>query len=282
MFRVYTVLAILLGTISYPRASAAQEQTLVVGTFNVHYIADGQGDFAWQVRRDAVARAIRDGAPDIVAFQEMETFEGGHYNDRNVQLEYLRDQFPAYAFGAVGDPAQYPSTQPIMYRRDRFDLLEQGFFFFSATPDVIYSPSWDGRFPAFASWVRLYDRQRGERFYIYNVHFDHGSRRNRLMAAELTVERIAERTHREDAVLVVGDFNAPRSFRPVRIVAGAGLHVARSRGSTIHFNRGVNIVPAIDHVLYSERFRFRSATVIRKRYDAVWPSDHYPVFVTFD
>ena len=43
VFRVYTVLAILLGTISYPRASAAQEQTLVVGTFNVHYIADGQG-----------------------------------------------------------------------------------------------------------------------------------------------------------------------------------------------------------------------------------------------
>ncbi len=282
MIRVCTAWAVLLGTMSLPHTAETQQPPLIVGTFNVHYISDDQGNFAWEVRRDAVARSIRDGAPDIIAFQEMETFEGGHYNERNVQLEFLRDRFPEYAFGAVGEPAEYPSTQPVMYRRDRFDLLDQGFFFFSATPDMIYSRSWDGRFPAFASWARLYDRLRSERFYIYNIHFDHGSRRNRLMAAALTVERIADRTHPEDAVLVVGDFNAPRSFRPVRIVAEAGFRVARSRGSTVHFNRGVNVVPAIDHILYSEPFRFRSATIIRERYDGVWPSDHYPVFVTFE
>ena len=282
MTRVCIAWAVLLVAALEQEAATAQERHLVVGTFNVHYVTDGQGDFAWELRREAVAEAIRDGAADIIAFQEMETFEGGHFNERNVQLEFLRERFPEYAFGAVGAPAEYPSTQPVMYRRERFDLLEQGFFFFSATPDVIYSRSWDGRFPAFASWVRLYDRPHGRSLYIYNIHFDHGSRRNRLMSAELTAHRISERDHPDDAVFVVGDFNAPRSFRPVRIVTEAGLRTARSRGATVHFNRGVNVVPAIDHILYSEPFRFRRATVIRERYDGVWPSDPYPVFATFE
>ncbi len=81
-------------------------------------------------------------------------------------------------------------------------------------------------------------------------------------------------------MIVVGDFNAPRFFRPVRIVAEAGLTVTETRGSTFHFNRGINIQPAIDHVLYSKEFEYRSTKVIRNRVEDKWPSDHYPLFVT--
>jgi endonuclease/exonuclease/phosphatase family metal-dependent hydrolase len=93
-------------------------------------------------------------------------------------------------------------------------------------------------------------------------------------------DRIASRQYSEDGVIVIGDFNSPRFFRPVQIVADSDLSVAQSKGSTFHFNRGINIQPAIDHVLYSQAFAYKSTLVIRDRFDNQWPSDHYPVVVT--
>lgn len=261
-------------------ALEASEKEIVVGTLNIHYVAAGQTRLHWPDRREAVAAAIREGRPDIMAFQEMETFEGGHFNDRNVQLTYLREQFPEYAFAAVGDPRVYPYTQPIMYRRDRFEQLEQGFFFFSPTPDEIYAEPWEGRYPAFTSWARFLDRASGRRFYLYNLHFDYQSRENRLRSARLVAERVQSRERHGEGALVVGDFNAPWFFRPVQLVTEAGLEVAETTGSTVHFFRGINLLPAIDHVLYSEHFAHTETRVLRHRFEGSWPSDHYPVFVT--
>lgn len=263
-----------------PTAGPHDESELIVGTFNIHYLSPRQNRMLWDDRRDAVVEALRLGDADVIGFQEMETFVGGHWNRENRQLEWVLRHFPDYAVTAYGDPRLYPSTQPILYRKDRFEALEQGFFFFSPTPERIYSRPWHGRFPAFCSWSRLYDRTADRSFYLYNLHFDHSSLRNRLRSARLVAERIAAREHKEDGVIVLGDFNAPRLFRPVRIVAENNLTVAPSRGSTFHFNRGINLLPAIDHVLFSAEFGHRSTAPIRGRFKASWPSDHYPVFVT--
>jgi endonuclease/exonuclease/phosphatase family metal-dependent hydrolase len=167
-----------------------------------------------------------------------------------------------------------------MYRGDRFTFIEQGFFFFSETPDEIYSSSWDGRFPAYCSWARFRDRSSGTTFSVYNVHFDAASRRNRLLSADLVAARVSNREHPEEPVLVVGDFNAPWFFPAVARVADAGLRIANTTGSTYHFYRGIRILPAIDHVLHSPTLEHDSTEVLRRRYDGVWPSDHFPVVVS--
>ena len=251
-----------------------------VGTFNIHYTAPWQDRMAWEERRASVLAMLEDAEFDLLAFQEMETFEGGHFNEENRQLDFIAARFPEYAFAAVGKPEQYPSTQPVMYRRERFEVLAQGFFFFSPDPDEIYSRSWDGGFPAFCSWVRFRDLQSDGAFYLYNVHLDHSSRGNRIKSAELIAGRVTEREHTSDPVIVVGDFNAPWFFRPVRIVAEAGLDIADTTGSTFHFFRGINVLPAIDHVLVSQPFEPQDTRVLRRSYEDTWPSDHYPVLVT--
>jgi endonuclease/exonuclease/phosphatase family metal-dependent hydrolase len=258
---------------------AAAAETFTLGTFNIHYVAPWQEGLRWEHRRDAVVAMLEAAEADLMAFQEMETFEGGSYNEENRQLEWIARHFPEYAFAAVGDPQVYPSTQPVMYRPERFEALDQGFFFFSPDPDDIYSRSWDGGFPAFASWVRFADRRSGTSFYLYNVHFDHSSRGNRIKAAELVVERLGGREHPGDPVIVAGDFNAPWFFRPVQIVSDAGLVIADTTGSTFHLRRGFNIIPAIDHVLASDGLEVGPTEVLRKRYAGTWPSDHYPVLV---
>jgi endonuclease/exonuclease/phosphatase family metal-dependent hydrolase len=167
-----------------------------------------------------------------------------------------------------------------MYRRTRFAVLAQGFFFFSPEPDEIYSRSWDGGFPAFCSWVRFRDLHRNTAFYLYNVHLDHSNRANRIKSAELIASRIGNREHSTDPVIVAGDFNAPWFFKPLRILEEAGLDIADTTGSTFHFFRGINVLPAIDHVLVSPPFAPVGTRVLRHSYRDTWPSDHYPVFVT--
>ena len=72
---------------------------------------------------------------DLIAFQEMETFEGGAFSFRNLQLDWILENLPAYAPAAAGNPEKYPGTQPILYRKGAFDVERQGFFFFSEEPD---------------------------------------------------------------------------------------------------------------------------------------------------
>ncbi|MFW5684295.1 MAG: endonuclease/exonuclease/phosphatase family protein [Spirochaetota bacterium] len=248
-----------------------------IATFNVHYLSLRDDTMDWPGRRDAVARVLEEIDADIVAFQEMETFGGGSFHTENRQLDFVLDRLPEMRAAAVGDPETYPSTQPVLYRASRFEALDQGFFFFSPTPDEIYSRPWHARFPAFASWVRLRDTTSRATFTVYNVHFDAQSPRNRLKSAHLVVNRLISRPYPDDPVIVTGDFNAPSFFPTMRTLLDAGLHRAPTSGSTYHFNRGINLIPGIDHILGSRSIRFDGTTVIRRSYGGRFPSDHYPV-----
>lgn len=261
-------------------AGAAPATEVVVATLNIHYIYEGQTKMPWVERRDAVVAAIDGVDADLFAFQEMETFAGSHSNDANEQQAWIAAAFPRYAFAATGDPSRFPNTQPIMYRRDRFDVLDQGFFFFSPTPDELYSRPWHGRFPYFATWALFLDREAPDspRFAVVNVHLDHSSRRNRQLAAELVLERID--AFHGGPVLVAGDFNALASFRAVRTFRSGGFSVVPIKGASYHFGRGLNLYPAIDHVLYSPEWSVVSTGVYREAPGGIWPSDHYPVIAT--
>jgi len=264
-------------------APYTDEGDFTIASFNIHYLAVGRDVMPWDERKEAVREVLEELDADLVAFQEMETFGGGHMSEENIQLDFVLDSFPRYEAAAIGDPERYPSTQPIIYRADRFRAVEQGFFFFSPTPDVIYSRPWHARFPAFASWALFERLATGERFYVYNVHFDASSARNRLKSASLTIERIDERSV-DAPVLVVGDFNAPLAFPTMRRFMRSGLDHSGIRRATFHFKRGFNLIPAIDHILHSEGLETLKGHIARGDSDGVYPSDHYPVMtaVTFD
>ncbi len=268
---------VLLGFVFVVVAPASE---IAVATLNIHYIYEGQTKMPWLERREAVVAALDDIDADLFAFQEMETFAGSHSNAANEQQAWIAAASPGYAFAATGDPALFPNTQPIMYRRDRFDMLDQGFFFFSPTPDELYSRPWHGRFPYFATWALFFDREAPglPRFAVVNLHLDHSNRRDRRLAAELVLDRT--RAFGGLPILVVGDFNALASFRTVRTFRDAGFSVAPIKGASYHFGRGLDLYPAIDHVLYSPGWGLVSTSVYREAPGGIWPSDHYPVIAT--
>ena len=157
---------------------------------------------------------------------------------------------PGLAAAATGDPAAFPSTQPILYRADRLTLLDQGWFFFSDTPDVIYSPTFDGSWPAFASWA-AFRAPSGQVFRVVNVHFEYRSGSNRLLSAALVRDRIAPVIAGGTPVLLVGDINALHGSQTMARLEQAGLDFLPVEGATYHFNRGFNLFGAIDHIAHS-------------------------------
>ena len=264
---------------------ARPSDTLRVATHNAHYIILSKETGAWSVadwneRAPAMDAAFKAVDADIIAYQEMESFSGGDSDDVNLARSYLADRNPDYSIAAIGDWREFPSTQPIFYRSARLTLLDQGWFFFSDTPDVIYSRTFNGSWPAFASWAEFLDRQSGKRLAVMNLHFEYKSASNRLQSAALVVDRTAPLAARNDAVILLADLNAVDGSETMEILETAGYRFAPVDGATYHMNRGVNLFGAIDHIATIGAVEPANAPVIvQQKFAGDWPSDHYPVLM---
>lgn len=285
-------LVVLLSALQYANSGSAPvpdrpDGALRIATHNVRYIdlrAEG-GPWSregWERRREALDAAFKALGADVVAFQEMESFEGGSGSAVNLARDFLLDRNPGYAAAASGDWRVFPSTQPIFYRTDRLRLRDEGWFFFSETPDVLYSRTFDGSWPAFASWAEFEPAAGGAPFRVVNVHFEYRSASNRRLSAALVRDRVAPVIAAGMPVFLVGDLNARRHSPTARIIAEAGVVWAPVEGSTYHMNRGVNLLFPIDHIgATPDLRRVGGPVVLRERFGGTWPSDHYPVLADY-
>ncbi|MGB3279251.1 MAG: endonuclease/exonuclease/phosphatase family protein [Pseudorhodobacter sp.] len=83
-------------------------------------------------------------------------------------------------------------------------------------------------------------------------------------------------------VFLAGDLNARLGSDLVQGFEAAGLEFAPIAGSTYHFNRGLNLFGAIDHLAATpDAVRLRAPGVLREKFGSSWPSDHYPIFADY-
>ncbi len=269
-------------SLTLPAAGAVR-----IGSWNVHYIlAENEsgtwGTQHWEQRKLPMARLFKLMNADIIAFQEMESFSSGNEDANNLTRTWLAENNPDFDFAAVGPWQSFPSTQPVFFRRSVFTLEKQGWFFFSTTPDKIYSHTFNGSYPAFASWVQLSIKGTGARLRVVNVHLDYASRSNRKQSVELIVARIKPWIEAGEHVVIAGDLNARHGSSLHALIEGAGLQFVPVHGSTYHFNRGFNLFGAIDHVAYTPSLQLLGdAVVLREKAGDVWASDHYPLVADF-
>jgi endonuclease/exonuclease/phosphatase family metal-dependent hydrolase len=270
-----------------PMLRPPSTEALRLATYNVHYIvvprADGPWSMAdWERRKGPLDLAFKALEADLVGFQEMESFAGGSISLDNLALDWLLLNNPDYKAAAAGDPRVFPSTQPILYRSDRLQMLVQGWFFFSETPDVLYARTFNGSYPAFASWAEFRDTRSQNVFRVVNIHTDFSSRSNRLQSAELIAARIKPWIEAGETIYVLGDMNARLGARKLAIIEEVGVTFTPVKGATFHFNRGLNLFGAIDHIGYAGAAEPLGAPVVlRQKFDGEWPTDHYPVIVDF-
>jgi endonuclease/exonuclease/phosphatase family metal-dependent hydrolase len=113
--------------------------TLRVMSFNVRVAGAPDGDNGWDFRRDFVIDTIRAADPDMLGAQECMA----------VQADFLRARLDDYERVGVhrDDGERRGEASLILFKRDRFDLLESGTFWLSDTPEAIGVKGWDAHLP---------------------------------------------------------------------------------------------------------------------------------------
>lgn len=248
-----------------------------VMSFNVRYGTAADGVDAWPNRSGQVIDVIERHRPDILGLQEALGF----------QLEEIEARLPEYGRIGVGrnDGQREGEFSAILYRRSRYEVREQGTFWFSPTPEMPGSTGWGNTITRICSWARFFDRELGRSFYVYNLHLDHESAPSRERSAALLARRIAERST-GDPVVVMGDFNSGEDQAPVRHLLASlpladtyrKLYPEAAGVATYHAFTGRTEGAKIDHILVSEEWSIRSAGIDRSHQSGRYPSDHYPVY----
>ncbi len=139
------------------------------------------------------------------------------------QVLALKDGYKAVYFKGdkPGDfgMTDYPDAT-ILYKHERFSLLDSGNYWLSPTPDVAWSTGFaDGpQFPRIVVWAMFEDRTTGMDFLFVNTHFDNNSPSQQL-SADVLLDRTRDFS-KQVPVLIAGDFNSqPQDPAYAKLVA---------------------------------------------------------------
>jgi len=155
------------------------------GTYNIR-VAGAQadtGERAWDSRKAALVSVVRDSMNfDILGLNEV----------RQTALDYLKQQLGSiYTF--VGN-SSYIKNQ-VLYRTDKYTLLDQGTFYLSTNPAKA-SISWDDTEVHLTVWAKLQDKQTGEIIVFGSTH----------MSLYPVSQREGARVNAEQMNLIAGDY----------------------------------------------------------------------------
>jgi endonuclease/exonuclease/phosphatase family metal-dependent hydrolase len=258
----------------------ALAQDLRVLTFNIRYDNPKDGPDAWPNRKEAVAKVIKEKA-DLAGLQEV----------KPEQRAWLIENLPEFGFIGIGrELKDGGESVPVLYRKDRFDVVASGTFWLSEKPDEPASTSWGNKLPRICTWVRMRDSKAGGVLWFYNVHLDHQSEPARVKGLDLVANRIGEREASEPVILV-GDLNTSVGGSAVKALAertrpamistyeALGLPAA----GTFHGFKGEAPGTAIDFIFLKKgQGKVKSCEVLKTTYPGTdgterYVSDHFPV-----
>jgi len=275
------VIAVCVGVVCGLACGCSVPGPFRVLSFNIRYAAADDGPNIWELRRDLVVETIRNQKADILGLQEVLASQAAE----------LRAALPEYGFVGVGrdDGAEQGEFVPIFYRRQRFTLVDYGYFWLSEHPEQPGSVGWDAALPRMATWVRLRFKDAPlTDVHVVNVHLDHRGGRARTESAKL-IRRLVESLGGQPLV-VLGDFNCPPGSEPYWILTEERSHptalhdafaaLPAAEGGTYHAFTGTPREGRIDWILVSRDIEPSEAVIDRSQRGGRYPSDHFPVAAT--
>jgi endonuclease/exonuclease/phosphatase family metal-dependent hydrolase len=177
-------------------------EPIMVMTFNVLCsFCDVENYDPWIDRLDYFADIFARHNPDLIGLQE--PFEA-------IDIEQILEILPGFeALYFQNDDflKDYPDST-ILYRADRFEVVENGFYWLSPSPDDPWTTGFasGGQLPRLLAWAHLREIATGVELYFASTHFDNNTP-SQALSAPLVIERTAEWAG-EMPVIVLGDFNS--------------------------------------------------------------------------
>lgn len=187
-----------------------------VATYNIQYDNSSDQDNKWTTRRDLLRQLLQSEKFDIFGAQEP-------YLTQIKDIEPFLDGYTWVGENVIGDKtAQRRHYNPVFYRKDKFEVLDMGSFWYSETPSAPGSKGWDSYSPRMCNWVHFRIRANGREFYHFNSHFDHIGTTARAESAKLLVAKVREIAGGKPA-FCTGDFNSNQNTEAYKTIAGSGI-----------------------------------------------------------
>ena len=246
--------------------------TITMMSYNVRCLTPLEpGKKSWFYRAELVMDDLQAESPDIIGFQEATKW----------QHDYLLDCLPEYgAVIAYRDESVIAEGCPIFYHGGRFDLVDQGAFWLSETPDVM-SKDWGAANYRICSYVILTDKASGKDFVVFNTHLDHVSGEARINGIGVVLDKIAQ--FGGLPAVIMGDLNA-KEGSATYISATENFLDARYEAEetvdtfTFHGWGNPEREKRIDYFMVSKNgFDVQRYAVLNQPHDGVWSSDHAPL-----
>jgi endonuclease/exonuclease/phosphatase family metal-dependent hydrolase len=262
-----------------PSCDVSEKQKLKVMTYNIRYENPGDGMFAWDSRKEMVFWLIEKYDPDIIGIQEA----------LESQMTELDTALSSFNWTGVGreDGMCKGEYVPVFFKKDKFQLEEEGRFWLSEKPAEAGSMGWDAACTRMVTWINLKDIKDGSEYFVFNTHFDHVGVEARIKSAQMLSDSVLSIAGTKP-VIILGDFNALPGSDPLNILSEVFID-ARVLGVDQNYESATTFVgfPAdltrndiIDHIFISSHFNVEEFEIISDNAGGFFPSDHLPVFAS--
>jgi hypothetical protein len=183
-------------------------------------------------RQDEAFALIETEAPDLIVLCEV-NFAWQEY----IQAFCEKNGYTAYGFSSAGrdfhgkqNKQKWDLTSLILWKTDRFEVLDSSKFWCSSTPDKKGSYKWGGGLSGdmarCINYAVLKDKASGVEFLFMGAHLDAKSEEIRALSAQLIYER-AHAIAGERPIIMLGDWNANQTHDSYRILTSGDLADAR-------------------------------------------------------
>ena len=151
-----------------------EDTTIKVVTYNIRYwngaSDSGNTSFrAWPDRKAKVFEMIRKHDMDVCGLQEVTPQMQPDIDNTLTEYEYIgygRDS------GLQNSGWNTDEQTGLIYKKSKFNKLDQGKFFLTSTPDKVSKVS-GSMLNRLATWVKLQDKETLKEFIFASTHFDH-------------------------------------------------------------------------------------------------------------
>ena len=251
-------------------------QTHQLATFNIRWANPNDVGNLWKDRASQVMQLIQFHQIGIVGTQEVLAH----------QLNELNEGLGFASIGVGRDDGKAKGEfSPIHYDPSRYQVEESGTFWLSPTPDQP-SKGWDAALNRVCTWGKFVSAE-GERFYVFNVHYDHIGQQAREESSKLVQAKIKELNRENLPVVWMGDFNvtpdnlayqvilAQESWKDARLISKLPSYGPKGTFTAFEWDRMPDGI--IDHVFVQGKIEVLRHGILTDNYGKKYPSDHFPV-----
>ncbi len=230
---------------------------------------------SWFYRADLLFETLKEQEPDIIGFQEVSKI---HYR-------YLTNKLIGYDnIIKYRDKSPLAESCPIFYSTSKFECIDSGGFWLSETPEK-QSKDWGSACYRICSYVILRQKDSGKQLVVFNTHLDHISDEARINGINVVLEKIKQFGSLPS--IIMGDFNAVEDSETYKAATQLFDDAKYKSGNPDksatyqHFGKELER-ENIDYFMISKTgIDVKDYQIIKKTYDGVYPSDHFPIKMEF-